>query len=168
MTSLIDSITNPLKTAGETAQKLVSLRDTAKFGDAVIELQAQIMTAQHGALAAQEREAALAEEIRNLKTRMAELETWDAEKQRYELTDFGGETFAYVLKPSMGGGEPSHRICAACYQKGYKSILQFRHQTATGQDKYACPACKTDFFLGQYSDPPVIQTRGPRRSWTDR
>lgn len=161
MASLIDSITNPLKTAGETAQKLISLRDTAKFGDAVIELQAQIMAAQQGALAAHQREATMAEEIRDLKTRMAELEAWDAEKQRYKLTDFGGETFAYVLKPDMSSGEPSHRICAACYQKGHKSILQFRHQTGMGQDKYACPACKTDFLFGERGDLPVIQTHGP-------
>ena len=168
MTSLIDSITNPLKTAGETAQKLISLRDTAKFGDAIIELQAQIMAAQHGALAAQAREAAMAEEIRGLKTRMAELEAWDAEKQRYELTDFGSGTFAYALKPSMCGAEPPHRICEACYQKGHKSILQFQFKVATGQDKYACPACKTEFDLGEYRDPPVIHPRGPSYSRTDR
>ena len=168
MASLIDSITNPLKTAGETAQKLISLRDTAKFGDAIIELQAQIMAAQHGALAAQQREAAMAEEIRGLKTRMAELETWDAEKQRYELTDFGSGTFAYLLKSDMSSGEPEHRLCTACYQKGHKSILQFRYRTATKQDKFACPVCKTNVLLGEYSEPQVIRTRGPRRPWTDR
>ena len=142
MASLIDSITNPLKTAGETAQKLIGLRDTAKFGDAIIELQGQIMAAQQGALAAHQREASMAEEIRDLKTRMAELETWDTEKQRYELTDFGGETFAYALKPDMSAGEPSHRICADCYQKGQKSILQFQGKTVTYQDHYSCPAFK--------------------------
>ena len=168
MASLIDSITNPLKTAGETAQKLISLRDTAKFGDAIIELQAQIMTDRQGALAAHQREATMVEEIRDLKTRMAELEAWDAEKQRYKLTDFGSGTFAYALKPDMSGGEPEHRLCAACYQKGRKSILQFRHQTTTRQDKYACPACKTNVLLGEYNDPPVVRTRGPSRSWTDR
>ncbi len=168
MTNWADAIMSPLKSAGEMAQGLIEIRDTVKFGDAIIKLQAQIMAAQQGALAAHQREAAMAEEIRDLKTRMTELEAWDAEKQRYELTNFGRETFAYVLKPSMSGGEPSHRICPACYQKGHKSILQFRHQTATGQDKYACPACKTDFFFGEYSDPPVIKTRGRGRSWTDR
>ena len=167
MASLIDSVTNPLKTAGETAQKLISLRDTAKFGDAIIELQAQIMAAQHGALAAQEREAAMAEEIRGLKTRMAELEAWDTEKQRYELTDFGSGTFAYILKEGMESGEPPHRICAACYQKGHKSILQFQFKVATGQDKYTCPACKTEFDLGEYRNPPIIKPRGRRDPMTD-
>ncbi len=166
MANLIDSITNPLKTAGETAQKLIDLRDTAKFGNAVIELQAQIMAAQQGALAAHQREAAMAEEIRGLKTRMAELEAWDAEKQRYQLTDFGGETFAYLLKPDVSGAEPPHRICADCYQKGHKSILQFQHRTATEQDLYFCPACKTEFNLGERHKSRVNRTRP--RSWTQR
>ena len=168
MASWLGAIMDPLKSAGEMAKELVDIRDTVKFGNAVVELQAQIMAAQQAAFSAQEREAAMAEEIRDLKTRMAELEAWDAEKQRYELTDFGSGTFAYLLKPDMSSGEPEHRLCAACYQNGHKSILQFRYQTATRQGKYTCPACKTDVLLGVYSDPPVIRTRGPGRSWTDR
>lgn len=162
MTSWIDSITNPLKAAGETAQKLIELRDTAKFGDALIELQAQIIAAQQGALAAQAREAAMSDEIRSLKERMAELEAWDTEKQRYQLTDFGGGTFAYVLKPDMSSGEPSHRICAACYQEGRKSILQFKLQTGYHQDKYNCPACGKDFLFGVRHSPPM-----PERAISD-
>ncbi len=168
MASWLGAIMDPLKSAGEMAKELVDIRDTVKFGNAVVELQTQILAAQQAAFSAQERETAMAEEIRDLKTRVADLETWDAEKQRYELTDFGSGTFAYLLKPNMSSGEPEHRLCAACYQKGHKSILQFRHQTATRQDKYACPVCKTDVLLGEYSEPQVIQTRRPGRSWTDR
>ncbi len=155
MTSWIDSITNPLKAAGEAAQKLIELRDTAKFGDALIELQAQIIAAQQGALAAQAREAAMTEEIRDLKARMAELEAWDAEKQRYKLHDFGGETFAYILKKEESNGEPMHRICAHCYQKGHRSILQFHFRNGYSRDVYDCPACKTEFRFGVGRDPPM-------------
>ena len=162
MTSWIDSITNPLKAAGETAQKLIELRDTAKFGDALIELQAQIIAAQQGALAAQAREAAMSEEIRDLKARMAELEAWDAEKQRYKLHDFGGETFAYILKEEESNGEPMHRICANCYQQGHRSILQFKYTTGYQQDKYNCPACGKDFLFGVRHSPPM-----PERAISD-
>ena len=106
---------DPLKSAGETAKGLVEIRDTVKFGNAIIELQAQIMAAQQGASAAQARETAMAEEIRDLKERMAELEAWETENQRYELTDFGGDTFAYALKPGVEPGEPLHRLYAACF-----------------------------------------------------
>ena len=163
MANLLNAVLDPLKSAGNTAKTLVEIRDTAKFGGAIIELQAQILAAQQGALAAQDREAAMADEIRSLKKQVAELETWDAEKQRYQLTDFGGGTFAYLLKPSMGGSEPEHRICAACYEKGQKSVLQFSGQNTYQQDRYHCPACKTDFNFGVRGDPPAL-TRS-RRTW---
>ena len=39
----------------ETAKGLIEVRDTVKFGNAIVELQAQIMTAQQGAFTAQAR-----------------------------------------------------------------------------------------------------------------
>ncbi|MCH7889618.1 MAG: hypothetical protein IIA00_10135 [Proteobacteria bacterium] len=155
MNNWLSAIMDPLKSAGETAKGLIDIRDTVKFGNAVIELQAQIMDAQQGASAAQARESALAEEVRNLKARMAEFEAWDADKQRYKLHDFGGETFAYILKEGESNGEPAHRICAHCYQQGHRSILQFRLRNAFSQDVYDCPACKTEFHFGVGRDPPM-------------
>jgi hypothetical protein len=75
MSTWISAITSPLKTAGEIAQGLVNVRDQIKLGDTVIKLQAQILAAQQGASAAQAHETEMAEEIRGLKTRVAELET---------------------------------------------------------------------------------------------
>ncbi len=136
------------------AKGLKDINDATVRNTAIIELQENI-------LAAREQHSALAEHVRDLENEVTGYETWDAEKQRYELTDFGSGTLAYALKPSMSRDEPPHRICAACYQKGHKSILQFRYQIATKQDKYACPVCRTDVLLGEYSEPQVILTRGP-------
>ena len=149
------------KTMLDMAKGLKDMNDASVRNRAVIELQEKI-------LAAREQQSALAERVSELEKEVASYETWDAEKQRYELTDFGSGTFAYLLKPDMSSGEPEHRLCAACYQKGHKSILQFRNQTATRQGKYACPTCNTDVLLGEYREPQVIRTRGPGRSWTDR
>ncbi len=146
MASLIDSITNPLKTAGETAQKLVSLRDTAKFGDAVIELQTQIMTAQQGALAAHQRETVMAEEIRDLEKEVARFEAWDTEKERYELKEFVTGQLAYVVKEEARGSEPPHMLCANCYGQNQKSILQAEVRDP-GQHKVTfCQNCGSELF----------------------
>lgn len=91
---------------------------------------------------------ALHEQVRELEEEMTRLKTWEGEKQRYELADFGGGTFAYRIKETERGGEPAHRICAACYQSGKKSILQFLHKTAFHQELYFCPTCKTEFQFG--------------------
>ena len=149
------------KTLLDMAKGLKDINDATIRNAAVIELQEKI-------LAAQAQQSTLVDRISELEKEVARFETWEAEKKRYKLYDFGSGTFAYVLKEGMEDGEPPHRACANCFKKEQISILQFRHQTATGQGKYACSTCKTDFLLGEYSDPPVIQTRGPGRSWTDR
>jgi hypothetical protein len=130
-----------LKTAFNMAQGLQDIHDAVARDRAVIELQKEI-------LAAQAAQSALIEQVRDLEKKVAGFETWDTEKKRYRLTDFGGNTFAYALKPEAAEGEPPHRICPACYEKRQKSILQFDFRTAAGQDKYICPACKTAYEFG--------------------
>ncbi len=107
-----------LKAAKDIAESLLNLRDNAKFQAAVVELQGKILSAQSDQFASMER-------VRELETQLTKLEAWATEKKRYQLTDFGGGTFAYLLKPEAANGEPIHWLCANCYQKGRKSILQF-------------------------------------------
>jgi hypothetical protein len=122
-----------LKTAFDTAKTLKHISDAAIRNAAVVELQEKILTAQ-------QTQAALIEEVSSLEKKVAGFEAWEAEKQRYQLTDFGGGTFAFLLKPASSGGEPSHRICANCYQIRQKAILQFSH-IGTGQEYYDCLCC---------------------------
>jgi hypothetical protein len=98
---------------------------------------------------------ALLEQIRTLKEQMTKLEAWETEKQRYLLTDFGGGTFAYVLKKEAAQGEPIHKLCATCLNKGHKTILQHSHD-----NWYDCPTCGTNQRLGptrniNYDPPPA-------------
>ncbi len=119
-----------LKSAFDIAKGLKDIDNAARRNAAVIELQEKI-------LAAQSAQSDLVELIRELEQKVASFERWEAEKKRYKLTDFGGGTFAYLLKPEATNGEPSHRICAQCYQKSEKSILQFLHRSY-GQDYFKC------------------------------
>lgn len=130
------------KTAFDAAKALKDINDVAIRNAAVVELQEKI-------LAAQQAQTTLIEEIRNLEKKVAAFETWEAEKQRYQLTDFGGSTFAFLLKPDSANGEPPHRICASCYQKGKKSILQFVDHS-DGQDIYDCFECAKRQTFGKF------------------
>lgn len=152
MASFVDAITSPLKAAGELAQGLIEIRDTVKFGDAIIKLQAQIMAAYQGASAAQARELAMSEEIRALKARVAELEAWEAEKQRYKLEELPPGVFVYALKPETAAGEPIHRICQTCYQRDKKSILQ-ADEPGCGQQVLTCHECGTKLTTGYFKAP---------------
>jgi len=132
-----------IKTAFDLAKGLKEINDTATRNAAVIELQQKI-------LAAQEAQSALIERIRNLEIEIASFETWQTEKDRYKLTDFGAGTFAYLLRPKAANGEPPHRLCASCFHEGHKSILQFSAKSE-GQDWFECFRCKTRQAFGIYS-----------------
>jgi hypothetical protein len=131
-----------LKTAFDIAKGLKDIDDAARRNAAVIELQEKILSAQQA-------QSELVECIGELEKKVTGFEKWEAEKERYQLTDFGGGTFAYLLKPEKANGEPSHRICASCYQDDHKSILQFPHQSE-GQDYYRCPKCDKTQEFGIY------------------
>lgn len=131
-----------IKTAFDMAKGLKDIHDAALRNTAVIELQEKILTAQQA-------QASLIERISDLEKEVAAFETWSAEKQRYELKDVGLGTLAYVVKETMRGTEPPHQICASCYQRNKKSILQPRD---IGHDQLLiCPApeCKAQIKVGE-------------------
>ena len=61
---------------------------------------------------------------RSLEEKVAQMEGWKEEKDRYQLAEYGRGCFAYALKPGMEKGEPFHCLCSQCYQRGKKSLLQ--------------------------------------------
>ena len=99
------------KTMFDLAKAIKDMDDTIKRNAAVADLWEQIFTAQARYTAAVDR-------VTELEEKLASFETWDAEKQRYELKQLvpTGPTFAYALKPDAQSGEPFHCICATCYQ----------------------------------------------------
>jgi hypothetical protein len=152
MAAWLDSIMSPLNAAGEGLQKLIETRDLVKFGDTFRKLHGEVLAAMQGAIAAQTREATLLDRVSQLEKEMARFEAWDAEKQRYELKDFGAGAFAYSLKANARGGEPAHQICPTCYENRRKSILQIvpgnNARTALGiRAVHRCPVCKTEVAL---------------------
>jgi hypothetical protein len=130
-----------IKTAFDLAKGLKDISDATVRNSAVIELQERILTAQAT-------QAALVERVGELEKKITGFETWEFQKKRYQLKDFGGGTFAYELKPAEAQGEPIHRICPACFERGSRSILQYDFRTAAQQDRYVCSSCKTQFEFG--------------------
>jgi len=129
------------KTLFDTARSLKDMNDAVVRSAAVIELQEQILSAR-----AQQIE--LIERVRELEREVAQFKTWETEKQRYKLKDFGQNTFAYELKPEAANDEPEHLICPQCYQTGRKSILQFEGRDVHQRESYRCFSCKTRLDLG--------------------
>jgi hypothetical protein len=92
-------------------------------------------------LSAQQEQAALLERVRELEKQMADLETWETEKQRYELKTVYPGGLARVMKSGMENGEPPHWLCANCYENRKKSYLQTSESRGGGPIAvWRCPA----------------------------
>jgi rubrerythrin len=155
MAAWLDAIMSPLSTAGQTVEKLMEVRDLVKFGDTFRKLFAEILAAQKGALLAQQREAELLNRIGALEKEVTRLETWEREKQRYELRNVGWGAYAYILKKTERGTEPPHWACTKCYEDGKIRTLQYgRFEKGTGP-YWRCPDCKNDI------DPGVANAKWP-------
>lgn len=69
------------------------------------------------------------------------IDRFQTEAVRYALVKTEQGSLVYELKDSHANGEPPHCLCASCYEKQIKSILQpIAHNTLT------CGQCGGKFF----------------------
>ena len=157
--SAIGVVATSLNTLVNMTKAMKDVHDATLFDSKVFELQRAILETQQSVFAANEERTALIEEIRAAKAQIARLEAWEAEKQRYELKDVGRGSLAYAIKETMRGGEPPHQICAHCYQKDHKRILQ-PHISGLGRE-LICPDCKATLSVGSVdfgaADGPILR-----------
>lgn len=139
--SAIASAVTSLSALKDIAQAMVGLRDGAAFQVKLIEFQSKILDAQDSVFAANMERSALIERVRQLEKEAADLKAWDAEKQRYKLEEISHGTFAYALKEEERDSEPTHHVCANCYNRGIKSILQ-----SLSPNVYKCDNCSSKIW----------------------
>lgn len=135
-----------IKLALDVIKALQAGKVGAEFKAQLIEARAAILDAQEHASAAYARETELTHRIRELEAKVTALETWDAEKKRYQLERVSGGNFAYAMKESEAGVEPMHYACQKCFEDGKKSIFQFT-QAYDGGPVHQCPRCKMNVIL---------------------
>jgi len=151
-----------LNAAKDIAKAMIGLRDASAFQSKMIEFQSKILDAQSSAFAANDERTALVERVGELEEEVARLKAWDAEKQKYKLTEVCVGAFAYVPKPDAGSTEPVHWLCASCYQDGKKSLLQDQGHVP-GEERttrYGCPKCKAVIH--------VWSSISPRQPWNEQ
>lgn len=120
----IVSAVQSAKALGELVKAAHSLSNYTEFVAAVSEVSAKLMDATAVALASQEKQAALSNEITELKDKLRKLEHFEQEAKRYELVKLPLGGFVFSLKKGMENGQPHHYLCATCMNKGEITILQ--------------------------------------------
>ena len=144
--SIQGAISN-LEAANELANTSMGLRDVAILHAKTIALRKVILRAQSSALRAQSEQSTLLERVRELEQKVAEVEAWTVEKQKYQLTEINPGQFAYTLKEHVASTEPPHMLCANCYNHNEKSILQTETRYSGGRTVFFCQNCGSDMFF---------------------
>lgn len=157
-----------LKAAFELAKSLNAGATQTAVNEVKLALQGHLFSAQEALSGAREAQTAALDRIRDLEQQIAQFEDWEGQKQRYQLQDiWNASAFAYALKPGMEEGEPPHWLCANCFQRRQKSILQSRGNQEKPGDRrgdfaiWACNACKAEVRISYRRKPgqePAPQT----------
>ncbi len=158
MASEIGAALTSLAAVSDMAKALVGIHDAGVIRSKVIELQGEIISAQSSALAAQAAQSALLDRIRCLEQEVADLKEWNAEKQKYQLTEVGPGVLAFTLKPDSGSTEPAHSLCSNCYHDGHKAILQADKRSSA--DILRCLRCNAEIVVCRYLPRPFADVRG--------
>lgn len=152
-----------IKTAMDMLKGVRALKSEADINLAVIDIQRTLLEAQAAAVDDKERQMGLLDRIANLEAKLAERQQWDEEKRRYRLTEFSEGRFAYVLISEVAKDEPSHKLCAKCYNEGRKSILQTVNKQSGGESVW-CQCCREKTILAEFPK-QYAQTVRIRRPW---
>lgn len=150
--TLASSTLTSFSHANNLIKAIIDARDNLNNLEQWNALQSEIATIQTGYIALTQQNLSLLTEVNDLKKELARIEAWNTEKDRYELKDVGDchagcGVFVYTLKESAAQrAEPTHWLCANCYNQGKKSILQLRNFTTNSSRIHNCPLCKTEII----------------------
>lgn len=150
-----------LKAAKDVLHALHGVQTAVAINEVKFALQSHLLDAQQGLFAAQEAQSASSKRIADLEQQIVNLKNWECEKQRYELKKYYPGALTYTLKAGVEGCEPPHHLCANCYQKGEKSILQGTAETQMRYRVHLCPSCKTKTVLGSEMETGASEREPP-------
>jgi hypothetical protein len=147
-----------IKVAMDIAKGVSSLKTETEINQAIIDIQRALLDAQAGAFEDRQAIAKLTDEIMDLTKQLAAKADWNKEKERYVLTESEKGTFFYQLKVHSANGEVLHKVCATCFEKGGKSILQTIRK-ARGGEVVQCQTCEKDIKLSDFNEPVINYSR---------
>jgi len=135
------------KTLAELLKAAHSLSNYSELLTAVTAVQMKLTDAIASELASQEKQAVLAERVRELEKQIDDIEDWKTQIQRYALFQFQTGSLAYALKEGQENGEPMHYLCTACVDKKKKTTLQPKGRLLH------CPECNSNIAI--QNAPPI-------------
>jgi len=121
------------------------LKDSTTLIAAVNEVQNKLTIAYESVINSQEDRLSLQQRVSELEKELAKIMDWRQEAERYALTEVGPGVIAFVVKPDRRNGEPTHKLCSACFSKSKKGYLQKTSVDGRGTH-YKCDCCGSEIL----------------------
>jgi hypothetical protein len=135
-----------IKLASDFVGLVLKTKVDAAVTQKAIELQSAIISLQSAIMSIQAENQRLLEENNGLKAELAKMHDWEAEAQKYMLTQVAPGLAVYSVKKEQRGTEPNHYLCPNCYDNKRKSVLQRGMDLHDGYE-WACVYCKSYVFF---------------------
>lgn len=145
--TLLPSAMAGLKGAIDITSALVKANNIVDVNAKAIELQQIIIKLQQDIFNAQDSQRAANEEIQNLKKEISDLKSAGRDLTRYKLCSPFTGSAVYGISKDDASKEPAHYLCASCFQRGGKSMLNPKTNDKGFQD-FVCPTCKATISSG--------------------
>ncbi|MFZ2869004.1 hypothetical protein [Zavarzinia sp.] len=142
--AVVEGAAAVFKTSRETIRAFIGRldRDTQRKIEASIDEMTDNLRATKDAI------AALADRCRELEKERSRLIDFKLEAKDYELRAIGPNSFAYAHKSAAAHAQenPSPYLCANCFDRAEKSVLQLAEQ-GPAHDTLKCARCKAEVLI---------------------
>ena len=105
-------------------------------------LQRQLQEIFEKAIQIQKDQIALLDKNAKLEQALKEKEQWESERKRYGLCQIKSGELVRMFKREEANGDPTHIICAQCFNNGCKSFFEY------GLRHLRCHTCKATVSMG--------------------
>ena len=133
-----------IKTAKDLAKGIISLDSDIAIKQKSQELLGIILDLQGTISEIRESLDSIRQENMHLKQELSQINQWKQEKENYSLHELAPSVFVYRYQPiAETTSQPEHMLCASCYNKDKKSILQLSRKVIAGH-YYICHECGSE------------------------
>ena len=122
--------------------------------EAVAELYNSVLDIQQQLLAAQHREHDLLARYRALEEEIAHARDWQAEAARYVLRSVEGGVVRQQ-KADHASADPPHWLCANCFEEKMRSYLQRDARVVNGRNLWKCARCSSAVLVDPDTAPGI-------------
>ena len=144
------------KTAYDIAKGISALNTDVERNQAVSKILEVLLSVQNDALLMKEKHSLFLTEIDNLKKKISEFEKWSEIESQYDLKEIAAGVFVYAYKKTDKAIEPSHWLCAKCFNTDKKKSIFQRFSHNSHGVHYKCHTCGSEIV--DHSNPKHYPT----------